>query len=189
MKASEKAGIVVGCLFIILALLTYWMFGNKPEEKTPVTKLVPEVTETAKPTTKPTLPPSPTEGAAPITKVEPVQSSGVLSTTVFSEFPADTLEKELGEPIITNAEVMVVTNRKVTLLDYNAGTGTTDGKQLSYSLTLLSADNSRTLTAFMNASAFSGIAVGERLTVTYHIYKNANGVEFPLIVSIEKLGL
>lgn len=188
-RALEKAGTVVGILLVLLALVIYGV-ANSMDKKdknpsSPVTKVEQpsKVVSTSKPTAQPketTPSPSPSPIATPEVK-------GVVSTTTFTEYPSDTVDSELGKPIVTNTEIMVVASKKVTLFDREAGSATLTGKQLVYTLMLTSTDNSRTLTSYMNANAFSTIKVGDMLTVTYSIYKNESGAELPLIVSIEKL--
>lgn len=184
----KKAGIVVGIALIILAGVIYWTFGNKDEqtaegETTPSASLV-STEEKPKPKPKPveTTPLEPIEQKEPVTQpvqpVEPVVVTPVEDKpqSVFSEVDAEAL----GKPIITRQEVMVVSKKKVLILDSEYGKNT--GKQLAYTAELLSGDE--TMSLFLNGVAYESVKIGDKLKVDYNIYKNDKGVEFPVIMNV-----
>lgn len=183
----KKAGIVVGIIIFLLAGVIYWFVGNmekqdaegiknpsasfvekeKPVVETEVEKQEPqEPVQTENPQTQPN------QDNQPIPPVQVVEQK-----QVFIEID----ESALGNPIITRTEVMVVAKKKIVVMDSNYGQN--DGKQMVYSLELLSGEEK--ISFFLNGVAYDSINVGDKLKVDYNVYKNNNGVSFPIIRNVE----
>lgn len=79
-------------------------------------------------------------------------------------------------------EIVVVANKKLLLIDGQVG-GSGE-KQLQYVADVLTT-NSDKLSLFLNESAYNSISVGSKLLVTYKVYTNDVGVEFPVVVDAQ----
>lgn len=79
-------------------------------------------------------------------------------------------------------EIVVVANKKLLLMDSQVG-GSGE-KQLQYVADVLTT-NSDKLSLFLNESAYNSISVGSKLLVTYKVYTNDVGVEFPVVVDAQ----
>lgn len=96
--------------------------------------------------------------------------------TTFSDISKDSL----GEPITTKTEIMVVSDKRIQLMDGNYGT--TKDKQLVYIADLLGGNETYHL--YLNGSAYKSVDVGDKLKVKYSVYQNSTGVEFPVIMNV-----
>jgi hypothetical protein len=184
----KKAGVVVGVTIILLAGILYWTAGNIKKggaegTKTPSAQISSSealngVTE-KKITAIKATPKEPVKETAPVQPVVQPVIQPVIQKHVFTELD----ESDLGSPIITRTEVMVVSSKKIILIDSNFGEKT--DKQLVYCVDLLYGDG--VLSFYLNGSSYKSLTVGNKLKVDYEVYKNNNGVSFPVIVSVETI--
>ncbi|MNV37154.1 hypothetical protein D3C71_1286630 [compost metagenome] len=185
MTLHQKAGIVIGVMLFVLAGVIYWFFGDKPKaEEVSISSASSFPQETATPTPVVTTPPPAQiqEG-----KEGYVSTEGVVSKKIFKEVD----ENSLGDPANTVKEVMVVAKKKVVLMDSNAFNVGEDynkeGKQLYYVVDVGALSGTTKLSLYLNYSAYSSLNIGDKLSVTYKLYKNKSQIEFPLVISTEKL--
>jgi hypothetical protein len=181
----KKAGIVVGVTIILIACSLYWWVGTMDK---------PKVGETTSPTEvvqKEPKPVKPDKEVVPEKKPEPTISA-VTQPTVVEPLPTTPIEgqsqvfsilddSDLGEPLITRTEIMVVSNKKVVLMDSNYGTE--KGKQLVYAVDLIYGEG--LLTLYLNGVMYESLTVGDKLKVQYDVFKNDSGVSFPTITSVD----
>lgn len=180
----KKAGTIIGVLIFLLALGVYWITqhisnsgvvgviasptpvvaSSQPSNSTPTTS-ADSSTSTSTPQPKDTVIP---------------QQTQATSTHVFSTLSPSSL----GQPYATNTEVMLVSDKTLVLLD--SAYGTNQGKQLSYAVDLLYTGG--TLRLFLSQSAYNALSVGDKLKVSYAVYRNSAGVQFPVIQSVSELG-
>lgn len=195
----KKTGIVVGVTFIFLAIVVYWVAGSftgsdDKSEPVPVDDLNGvEVKEEAKKEE-----PKQKENVSKPATAEPVKETVVVEKHVVQEVvetqPVETKKSDKqvfydideetltdGNPVRT--EVMVISKKKVVLMD--SGVGTKDGKQLVYTLELMYGDD--TLSFPTNYVTYKGLKVGGKLKVDYSHFTNKDNTEFPYIISIEKV--
>lgn len=177
----KKAGIVVGVTIILIACLLYWWVGKMDDKK------VEEVTPTTEVTDITTVTPS-----DPNTKTEVVEPLPVETQPTVVETPTLPVEEQkqvfsildegdLGEPLITRTEIMVVSKKKVVLMD--SAFGTDGGKQLLYAVDLMYGEGLMTL--YLNGVVYTTLNVGDKLQVDYKVFKNDKGVSFPTITSVD----
>lgn len=168
----KKAGVVVGLTLILLAGVLFWVTsqmekddraGEKRSSPAP-SFVVEEPKETKTVDVKPSADSS--------------QDNRQESGKTFMEFA----EEELGEPKATYTEIMVVSKKKVVLLD--GSVGTKENKQLVYSVDLLG-NNTNSFSLYLNKSAYDALKVGDKLKVEYLIYENDIGTKFPAVINVE----
>lgn len=194
-RGIVKAGVVVGVAIILLALAIFWIANgvNKDKEGENTASKAVESSEKAegvsKATTseeKPATSQKKTEESKP-SKVQETPSKVATSASngntsagehVFSTIDYD----DMGEPVKNRTEIMVISNKKVVLMD--SSYGTTEGKQLVYAVDLLYGEGVMTL--YMNGQSFEELKVGDKLKVEYDMYTNNKGVLFPVILNAEK---
>jgi hypothetical protein len=196
----KKAGIVVGLVAMLLAGFIYWYSHSLDTKKAADVKTTPAASSTSmeKPEPKPVPVSQTTEkttgevkgNSSPDDSSKSYNSKPVSPVTgsitdqeqerVFKELE----EGDLGKPVATSTEILIVVKKKLVLMD--GAYGTTENKQLVYAVDMLGNDNSTRLTLYLNQSAYSGVSLGDRLKVQYFTYKNASGVKFPVVISAEK---
>lgn len=188
----KKAGIIVSIVFIVLAVVIYWTVANLDKED----KAEPKVETPSKPkvmTEPTTVKQTTTTTEKVVEKSEPNQKEVTVETKPvkqeLTKIPADSkkvfselAESDLGDPEANRTEVMVVSKKKVMVLDTKYGTK--EGKQLVFAVDLLYGDDTMSFT--MNKVAYDDLSVGDKLKVDYSLYKNDKGVVFPAIVSVVK---
>lgn len=182
----KKAGIVVGIALFVVAGLLYWWFGGSHDKKSggenssPVSYAQPQPSAS-----QPTASVQQPTQSAPVGVSEPVQSAPVDEPKkTFIEVDDAQVKKELGDPVTTRKELMVVSKKKLVVMDSDVSSKA--GKQMVYAIDLLGSNNSTTLTVYLNGAAYQGVSIGDRLMVEYAIYKNKVGVELPVVISVEK---
>lgn len=194
----KKVGIIIGVLIILVALGLHWIFKDRPSDNVDTEHQI-EQTQTGvsqiKESQKETvsnpgnnqlnqIDKSNTNSESylsPTTQfVQPNQPSVSLSTSSGSFAEVDI--SQLGNPVSTDSEIVVISKKRVILLDANPNS--VEGKQLAYSLELITSNNKH-LNHFVPAITFNAFNVGDRLKLTYNIYRNKNGVEFTTIISVE----
>ena len=197
----KKAGIVVGLVAMLLAGFIYWYSHSLDTEKAADVKTTPAASSTSTEKTDPKPVPvsdtsktntgevkdnsSPDDSsksynskpASPVTVTMPEQDE---QEQVFKELE----EGDLGKPVATSTEILIVVKKKLVLMD--GAYGTSENKQLVYAVDMLGNDNNTRLTLYLNQSAYAGVSLGDRLKVQYFTYKNSSGVKFPVVISAEK---
>lgn len=176
----KKAGTIVGVLVILLALGIYWWADGKEKSKTeqkPVTTQ--QVQDNSKQQQN-----NEQQVQQPVSQQNNNQNQQTTIETNPQVTPTYTEVdvSQLGTPHTTKEEVMVVSNKRVILLDGNPNS--TSSKQIAYSLDLMTADK-QPLTHFVGKSVYDSFSVGNQLKVTYEVYKNVNNIKFPSIISVE----
>ncbi|MNP20368.1 hypothetical protein D3C76_1129370 [compost metagenome] len=91
-------------------------------------------------------------------------------------------ESDLGTPIKELDEVMIISKKKIVLLD---GTTIANGTQLAYCVDLTSNSTNQTLSLYTNGVVYDSLKIGDKLKIKYSLYKNDSNVEFPIIISAE----
>lgn len=206
----KKAGIVIGIVFVVIAIVIYRIGSSKngdnevavkvPETTTVVSQVHEEVQKPAvkddPPVTVDTTIVSSNSGTSDSTNTQPVQTPIKDVNTVEVHGYTKPVEKEtkitevepegLGKHGGVKEEVMRVSKKSLLLLDRGVGTDT--DKQLIYTLDVTGTSNN-VLTLYLNKKAYDGVVVGEQLVVRYVLYTNSSGVKFPVIVTTEKLPL
>lgn len=184
---NKKAGIIIGALFIIAVLFLNWMFNGNKEDNTkaegskpPSAYSVTENKPVEKPKT-PQVPSTPVKEDVPteVTQVDTFDSNETTKKTAFKELE----ESDLGKPVISRTEVMVVSKKKVIVLDGDVATS--ESKQLVYAVDLLTGDE--TLSLYLNGVTFNELRVGDKLKVVYNVHKNDANVDFPVIMSVDRV--
>lgn len=182
----KKAGIIIGVLFFIVAILLC-VFGLKMIEKddtvgTPNA----EVVDTQQNQTVETPPVQEQQSTQQPVQQQPVQQQG--TTTVVEKVITKEIsgvrtidENALGEPIATKDVIVRIINKRVMLIDEN--TDSKDPKMLTYCFDVLTPDNMQ-LTLFVTQSVYTVYNVADMLQVSYQIYTNDNGIQFPLVLNV-----
>lgn len=183
---NKKAGILVGMVFIILVLVLNWMFNGNSETDTKAegTKQPSAYSVNQDNTVKDEadkVPSTPVEEKPPtsVQQVETFDSTKGEKKKVFKEIEVS----DLGKPVISRTEVMVVSKKKVIVLDGDAESS--EGKQLVYAVDLLTGDE--TLSLYINGVTFEQLRVGDKLKVVYNVHKNDANVDFPVIMSVDRI--
>lgn len=185
----KKAGIIIGVLFFIVAILLC-VFGLKMIEKdgtaeTPNTEVVdtqqgqvvetPPVQEQQQPVQQEPVQQQPTQQQqGTTTVVEKVITKEISGVKTIDE-------NALGEPIATKDVIVRIINKRVMLIDEN--TDSKDPKMLTYCFDVLTPDNMQ-LTLFVTQSVYTVYNVADMLQVSYQIYTNDNGIQFPLVLNV-----
>lgn len=186
----KKAGIIVGVLIIILALVLNWMFNGEDKKEINPNKATTEISNAPAPQPTATVPNNTQQQVVTTQPVvnQPVQQVGTgqpvqqitTTTTTISEVDIT----QLGESTNEETEVVLISKKAVILLDANPNSN--DGKQLAYSLELITGSNAK-LQHYVSATVYEAFAVGDKLKLTYNVYKNTNGVVFNTIKSVESV--
>jgi len=182
----KKAGILVGSVLILLAVVIFWLsksLGSSSEPKTGGAD-APPVSHT--------IAPQPQTGEADAPSVSHMvasqpQSGGTDGNVV--DAPSKTFleldESQLGEPVLTKTEIFVVADKKVIVLD--GAVGTKLNKQLVYSVGLLDSSNNAKFSLYLNKAGYDTLNIGDRVKVQYYVFKNDVGTEFPAVISAERV--
>ena len=181
----KKAGIIVGLVFIIAAIVICLIAFRKPsEEVVNNTEVIdtqnnstnnqniennqvvePEVTVPIQ--SEPVVQPEPTVVEKIITK----EISGVKTIS----------EGSLGMPISEKEVIVYISNKRILLVDEN--TESTNPKMLTYCFDVLTPEN-ESLILFVTNSVYTQYNVNDKLMVKYQMYQNDNGIKFPLVLSV-----
>lgn len=182
----KKAGIVVGVLIISVALGLNWFFGKDDKKVSEIDINHAQAEENKEPVKVPVVQ-QPVEQPStiveqPVVQTLPpvVQNNPLQPQTKTSLSEVDLTQ--LGSPVKQDTEVVIISKKRVILLDSTPNS--TTGKQLAYSLDLITGENTQ-LNHFVSATTYEAFNVGDKLKLTYNVYVNANGVEFPTIMSVE----
>lgn len=106
--------------------------------------------------------------------VQEVEISGV--TTISEEALTKTTLVE------TKDVIALLSNKRILLIDEDTkGTGS---KMLTYCFDVLPAGESRSLVLFVTGSVYEQYNVGDNLRVSYKVYRNDVGVDFPIVLSV-----
>ena len=79
-------------------------------------------------------------------------------------------------------EVMVVSSKKVVLFN----PANSDSYQFVHACEFLTSSNLK-LTYYISSSTYDSVEIGEQLRVTYRVYTNANDLDMPVIVKVDRL--
>lgn len=202
----KKAGIIVGVLILLLAFGIQWAVKRADNEGVDGGKVAsapsPAVTADEGSSVPVDQPVVTTPPVAPVVPVEPlvsgssdgvaalkegdVTADGTLSKRVYTEYDESEVKGALGDPSVVKKELMTVSNKKVVLLDGDAVQGSKTSKQLVYAIEVLGSGTVGTLSIYVNGLAYDGVEVGQKLQVEYAVYRNANGVSLPVVITVEK---
>ena len=190
----RKAGIIVGLILVGIALAVVMITNGvrmKASEEPPVDTSV-EATESGDSNTS-----SSQTGTSTQSDVsENNESSGETVTTqpttpvvstpvkedrnIYLEYNEGNLKDLKVSDEIT--EVMVVSSKKVVLLDPT----NSDSYQFVHACEFLTSSNLK-LSYFISSSTYDSVEIGEQLRVTYKVYTNANDLDMPVIVKVDRL--
>ena len=189
----RKAGIIVGLILVGIALAVVMITNGvrmKASEEPPVDTSV-EATESGDSNTS-----SQTETSTQSGVSEDNESSGETVTTqpttpvvstpvkedrnIYLEYNEGNLKDLKVSDEIT--EVMVVSSKKVVLLD----SANSDSYQFVHACEFLTSSNLK-LSYFISSSTYDSVEIGEQLRVTYKVYTNANDLDMPVIVKVDRL--
>lgn len=188
----KKAGIIIGVLIILLAVGIFAISkniekgkstkGTSSNKQTQVTKV--PITETPLPTA--TTIPEPTEIVTPEPTVEPTVEPKVEPTEVPKQTSAvlSFTEEELGAPSKEREEIVVISAKRVLLVDEQYGTS--QGKMLTYCFDVLTPDNKK-LILFVTDVVYDSFNIGDKLKVVYKVFINDAGAEFPIVSSVSSV--
>lgn len=169
----KKAGIIVGITIVILALVIYWIATAVRSDREaggigdPPASFVSEGQQVVQTSGQPS---SSTNNTG----------SNKNEEKVFMYFD----DKSLGDPKDTKNEIMVVSKKKIVLMD--AARGTREGKQLVYCVDLFGSDSEQ-ISLYLNQTAYNSLDIGDKVRVKYLVYENNVGTKFPAVISAEKV--
>lgn len=181
-KKIEKAGIIAGIVCLILCVVVFTLVSKKtkePEivEEPPVTQVeevqnAPETVESTQETQQPEVTTAP-EVTTPVQ-----ETPKVVDTSNVIEIDEGTM----GEPN-NKFEILVrIAKKSILLLDRNPSG--TDNKMLTYCFETFG-PNGENLTVFITKSVYESYNVNDTLLVEYEVYRNANNIDFPIVVSVK----
>ena len=182
----KKAGIIIGVAIIFVALGLNWFFNKDSKEVSEIDINSSNQQEKAEPEKEPVVQQVIEEPQQTVvqpvvqTPQQPVQNTEQQVATQNSLTEVNL--SQLGEPIKEETEVVIISKKRVILLDSTPNSNGT--KQLAYSLDLIAGNNNQ-LNHFVSAITYDAFNVGDKLKLTYNVYKNVNGVEFITIKSVE----
>lgn len=204
----KKAGFIIGIMFFIIAILLC-VFGLKMINKEKVSEVpnteVVDTTQQGQQTQQPQVQPNvegnqqgqqsqqsqqsqqPTQQPNQQTQQQqPTQQQGtttvvekVITKEVSGVMTID--ENSLGEPIATKDVIVRIINKRVMMIDED--TDSKNPKMLTYCFDVLTPDNMQ-LTLFVTHSVYTLYNVADMLQVSYQIYTNDNGIQFPLVLNV-----
>ena len=199
----KKAGFIIGIMFFIIAILLC-VFGLKMINKEKVPEVpnteVVDTTQQGQQTQQPQVQEQPnnegnqqsqqsqqpTQQPNQQTQQQPTQQQGtttvvekVITKEVSGVMTID--ENSLGEPIATKDVIVRIINKRVMMIDED--TDSKNPKMLTYCFDVLTPDNMQ-LTLFVTHSVYTLYNVADMLQVSYQIYTNDNGIQFPLVLNV-----
>lgn len=175
-NAVAKVGIILGVILLIITAVIF-IFANRAEEKKKQednTKT--EIVETVK--TEKNDSDTGVAVTSPIVEPEVIKE---VETVIQSQI-TDINESSLGSPIKESEILVRIAKKGVLLLD--SSPETSENKMLAYYFAVFGPNN-EDLTLFMTKSAYDVYNVGDTLLVNYAVYKNANNIEFPIVLSVK----
>lgn len=187
----KKAGIFLGVIFIVVAILLC-VFGLRIIDKEPVETPNSEVVEQTPPVETPVVDTPVVETPpvvdtpivdTPIVETPPVESTTVVEKVITKEISSVmTLdESQLGEPIASKEAIARIVNKRIMMVDEH--TDSTAPKMLTYCFDVMTPDNMQ-LTLFVTNSVYTVYNLGDMLQVNYNIYTNDKGIQFPLVLNV-----
>ena len=160
MSSATKAGLIVGGLGIVIALVILVVASNKGE--------TPEKEATQ------------VDPASVGTHVEQTEAvTGVSETTTTEKVDAQLSQVEIDEESLAglttkqDTEVGFIANKHIYL----------QGDQLHYALGVMLGDN-RVVTYYVSESGYYLLNVNDKVSVSYTTYTNANGLSFIQVASV-----
>ena len=178
----KKAGIVVGLVFIIAAIVICLIAFRKPAEKTdiPDSSQVSQVEESQPVQQEPVQ--------QEVVQQEPVQQQPIVQETIVEKVVTKEisgvktiLEDGLGAPISEKEVIVYIANKRILLVDENVES--TNPKMLTYCFDVLTPEN-ESLILFVTNSVYTQYNVNDKLMVKYQVYQNDSGIKFPLVLSV-----
>lgn len=181
----RKAGIILGVLFFIVAIVLFFFLSNVDKEKANINvdKNITSV-ENKGDITKPGVDTKDNETDETSETPKPVET--IVEKTITKEISSiKTInEGSLGVPVSQLEVITVISNKRVILLDESPDT---DGKKmLTYCFDVLTPDNT-SLVLFVTKTVYDGYKIEDKLKVVYDVYKNDKGVEFPIVSSVSSV--
>ncbi len=190
----KKAGIIIGVLFFAIAILLcvfgLKMINKEPTVENPNTEVV-DTTQQGQHTQQPN-----TQEQQPNVEQQPVQQQPVQqqpqqqqgTTTVVEKIVTKEIsgvmtidENSLGTPIATKDVIVRIINKRIMMIDED--TDSRNPKMLTYCFDVLTPDNMQ-LTLFVTQSVYTVYNIADMLQVSYQIYTNDNGIQFPLVLNV-----
>ena len=188
----KKAGIVVGLVFIIAAIVICLIAFRKPAEKTdiPDSSQVSQVEESQpvqqEPVQEEVVQQEPVQEE--VVQQEPVQQQPIVQETIVEKVVTKEisgvktiLEDGLGAPISEKEVIVYIANKRILLVDENVES--TNPKMLTYCFDVLTPEN-ESLILFVTNSVYTQYNVNDKLMVKYQVYQNDSGIKFPLVLSV-----
>lgn len=180
----KKGGIIVGLVILALAGIIYWLapVGEDANQEKPV------VVEKVKAPVKQEVVQQPVKEVVKSETVVKSQTEVVKNTEETKPLPlyqntfTEVSESSLGSPTYSSTELMVVSKKKMLVMD--TAVGTDGGKQLLYAVEMIG--GSTPVTLYLNGGAYSGLVLGDKLSITYTVYENIKGIKFPVVLGVEK---
>ena len=188
----KKAGIVVGLVFIIAAIVICLIAFRKPAEKTdiPDSSQVSQVEE-SQPVQQEPVQQEPVQQEPvqqEVVQQEPVQQQPIVQETIVEKVVTKEisgvktiLEDGLGAPISEKEVIVYIANKRILLVDENVES--TNPKMLTYCFDVLTPEN-ESLILFVTNSVYTQYNVNDKLMVKYQVYQNDSGIKFPLVLSV-----
>ena len=210
MDNKKKHGIVLGATVIVVAIVIWWFAtgiinknSNSNSNKTSANKTT--VTNTnnsnsnSNSSNKDTVitdkkeqnrnnsSTNSNENKTSVSKNETVNTSddanvndSYLTMTVIDE-------SSLGAPL-EKQEIVLVSNKKLLLCNYSNASGeqVLSNNQLYYVVDVITNSNDK-MSLFLNESAYNLISIGSKLNITYKVYSNDAGLEFPVLVDAKAI--
>ena len=183
----KKAGIVVGLVFIIAAIVICLIAFRKPAEKTdiPDSSQVSQVEE-SQPVQQEPVQQEPVQQE--VVQQEPVKQHPIVQETIVEKVVTKEisgvktiLEDGLGAPISEKEVIVYIANKRILLVDENVES--TNPKMLTYCFDVLTPEN-ESLILFVTNSVYTQYNVNDKLMVKYQVYQNDSGIKFPLVLSV-----
>ena len=180
----RKAGIIVGIVLIVVALAVVMITNGvrMKEANEPVVVEQPEDTsstgnDVSTDNSNENSDTSTGQTTAPVIQT-PVKV--VEEKNEYLEYNESNLKDLKVSEDIT--EVMVVSSKKVVLFN----PANSDSYQFVHACEFLTSSNLK-LTYYISSSTYDSVEIGEQLRVTYRVYTNANKLDMPVIVKVDRL--
>lgn len=189
MDNKKKHGVVLGITIVVIALLIWWVAtaimnnnsNSNNSSKKPTTTQSSQTQSSNNNTSK-----KPVASNTNTNKEESTSKPNKDTETNNNVSEGSGVYKLIDQNSLGVAsekqEIVVVANKKLLLIDGQVG-GTGE-KQLQYVADVLTT-NSDKLSLFLNESAYNSISVGSKLLVTYKVYTNDAGIDFPVVVDAQ----
>lgn len=181
----RKAGIILGVLFFVIAIVLFFFLSNVDKEKVNVNvdtnKNITENIENKGDTPNSEVDVTetePNEVTKPVeTVVEKVITKEISSIKTIND-------ASLGESVSQLEVITVIANKRIILLDESPDTD--NKKMLTYCFDVLTPNNT-SLVLFVTKTVYDGYKIEDKLKVVYEVYKNDKGIEFPIVSSVSSV--